>query len=439
MPGTAAKVWLSEKQLAVVTEFGQARSLPQFLIQRATIVRLAFEGHLNEDIASAVGVERHQVGLWRKRWAQAWKSLTLLECSEPHRLREGIRECLTDAPRAGRRGKISAVQITQILALACEKPALSQRPITHWTTPELRSEVIKRGIVPSVSVSQVGRYLRQAVLQPHRQKMWINTTEKDPVVFQQDVELVCQTYLTAMECFTKDGTRTVCVDEMTGLQALERPAPDQAMQPGQVERREFEYLRHGTTTVIGNWDVVVGAMFAETIGPTRTETDFVTHIAAMVKTDPDVPWRIVLDRLNIHWSVSLVMWVALICGIQDDLGVKGKSGVLKNQASRRAFLSDPRHRIRFVFLPKHSSWLNQVEVIFGIVMRKVMRRGDFKSVADLEDKLRQFFPYFNETMARPFEWTYTGKPGVKSSVKSFIPPHRHPRRLSNVKLAKLKL
>ncbi|MCX7421029.1 MAG: hypothetical protein NT013_16015 [Planctomycetia bacterium] len=143
------------------------------------------------------------------------------------------------------------MQITQILATACEKPELSQRPITHWTDRELQEEVIKRGIASSISVSQVGRYLRQAVLQPHRQKMWINTTEKDPVAFQQDVELVCHTYQTAMECFARDGTRTVSVDEMTGLQALERPTPDIAMKPGQVVRREFEYIRHGTTTVIG--------------------------------------------------------------------------------------------------------------------------------------------------------------------------------------------
>jgi transposase len=437
MPGKAAKVRLSERQLGILTEFSKSRSLPQFVSQRAMIICLAFEGHWNEEIASVVGLERHQVGLWRRRWADAWEGLCLLECSEPLRLREAIRECLTDAPRAGCRGKISAVQIAQILAVACETPELSQRPITHWTAKELRDEVLKRGIVSSISVSQIGRYLRQAVLQPHRQKMWINTTETDPVVFQQEVELVCHTYLAAMECFTQDGTRTVCCDEMTGLQALERPAPDQAMQPGQVQRREFEYIRHGTTTLIGNWDVVAGTMFAETIGPTRTETDFVTHVATMVATDPDVPWRIVLDRLNVHWSASLVLWVAAILGIKDDLGVKGQSGVLKNQASRRAFLSDSSHRIRFVFLPKHSSWLNQIEVIFGIVMRKVMRRGDFTSVDDLEDKLRQFLKYFNETMARPFDWTYTGKPISRSPMAPFCPPHRRSRRLSNVELAQL--
>ena len=439
MPGKAAKVRLSERQLEILTEFSQSRSQPRFISQRAEMICLAFAGRSNEKIASTVAVGRHQVGLWRRRWASAGESLTLWECSEPPRLREANRQCLTDAPRAGCGGQTTAAQVTQILAVACQKPELPQRPITHWTPPELRDEVLQRGIVTNISVSQVGRYLQQAVLQPHRQKMWINTTEKDPVAFQRDVETVCQTYLTAEEAFAKDGTRTSCVDEATGLQALERPAPEQGVQPGRVARQEFEYIRHGTTTVIGNWDVVQGRVFRMTIGPTRNEADFVNHIAATVATDPQVTWRIIVDRLNVHWSASLVEWVAQTGGSDEPLGVKGQSGVLKNQASRRAFLTDPSHRIQFVFLPKHSSWLNQIEVIFGIMNRKVLHRGDFKSVADLEDKLRAFFEYFNKTMARPFDWTYTGQPTTRTPRASFCPPHRKRRRPSKVEIAKLSL
>ncbi len=113
--------------------------------------------------------------------------------------------------------------------------------------------------------------------------------------------------------------------------------------------------------------------------------------------------------------------------------------MLHNQAARREFLSDPSHRIRFVFLPKHSSWLNQVEVIFGIVMRKVLRRGNFTSVADLEEKLRLFLKYFNATMAHPFEWTYTGRPTAPRSPPPFCPPHRRQPRPSKTTLAKLVL
>ena len=107
--------------------------------------------------------------------------------------------------------------------------------------------------------------------------------------------------------------------------------------------------------------------------------------------------------------------------------------------SRRAFLSDPAHRIRFVFLPKHSSWLNQIETVFGIIMRKVVRRGNFPSVTDLEAKLQHFLAYYNQTMAHPFKWTYTGKPLHKPDRIPYCPPHRRPRKLAKVKLAKLTL
>lgn len=181
---------------------------------------------------------------------------------------------------------------------------------------------MKRGIVESISVSQVGRYLLQAQLQPHRRKMWINTTEKDPAVFAEQVCEVCDTYLAATEKFESDGTRTMSCDEMTGLQALERAAPDQPMRPGQVERREFEYVRHGTTTLIGNWDVVQGRTIANTIGPTRTEADFVAHIEQTVNTDPDANWVFIVDQLNIHWSAGLVEWIAKQCDLDTPLGKK---------------------------------------------------------------------------------------------------------------------
>lgn len=113
--------------------------------------------------------------------------------------------------------------------------------------------------------------------------------------------------------------------------------------------------------------------------------------------------------------------------------------MLRSQATRREFLSDSNHRLRFVFLPKHSSWLNQIEVIFGIVMRKVMRRGHFTSVADLEDKLRRFLKYFNDTLAHPFHWTYTGKPTTSQRRQRFCPPHRRQLWPSKITLVNLSL
>ena len=105
-------------------------------------------------------------------------------------------------------------------------------------------------------------------------------------------------------------------------------------------------------------------------------------------------------------------------------------------ASRKEFLSDEGHRIRFVYLPKHSSWLNQIEIIFGIIHRKLLRGGNFTSVADLEEQLRQFMDYYNRTMAHPFAWTYTGKPVQKQRRARFVAPHRKIKLGKSQRLAK---
>ena len=153
-----------------------------------------------------------------------------------------------------------------------------------------------------------------------------------------------------------------------------------------------------------------------TLGPTRTEVDFAVHIEQTVATDPWAGWVFIADNLNTHQSESLVRYVAEACRIEDDLGEKEKEGVLKSQESRAKFLSDPGHRIRFVYTPKHSSWLNQIEGIFGVIMRKVVRRGSFSSVKDLNDKLVNFIAYFNRVFAHPFRWTYTGRPLMAKRV-----------------------
>jgi transposase len=197
---------------------------------------------------------------------------------------------------------------------------------------------------------------------------------------------------------------------MTGIQALQRIAATIPMSPGHIELREFEYERHGTLTLIGNFHVVTGAVLAPTLGPTRTEQDFARHIAKTVALDPKAGYVFVLDNLNIHQSATLVELVVKLCGLEQDLGKKGQRGVLKSMKSRQEFLSDLSHRIRFVYVPKHSSWLNQIEIIFGIIMRKVVRRGNFTSTQDLRDKLLAFIAYFNDVFAKPFNWTYTGRP-----------------------------
>ena len=206
---------------------------------------------------------------------------------------------------------------------------------------------------------------------------------------------------------------------MTGIQALERTMPDIPMKPGRSVKREFEYIRHGTQTLIASFNVATGAIDLATVGDTRTSLDFETHVTHLLAQSPDAAkYHLVMDCLNTHQSEALVRLAAALEPIPMELGQKGKSGILHSMTTRSEFLADPTHRLVIHFTPKHCSWMNQIEIWFGILMawrvtrpaRKLLRRGNFTSTDALKTRILEFVEYFNRTMAKPFKWTYKGKP-----------------------------
>lgn len=247
-------------------------------------------------------------------------------------------------------------------------------------------------------------------MRPHKIRYWLHSTEKveSPDSFAQKVNEICRLYQNAQEASRK-GAHIISTDEMTGIQALEHKYPDKLPLPGQCAKMEFEYIRHGTTSLIGFFDTATGRMEAPYLNSTRTEEDFVKAVERLINTDPEASWTFVCDGLNTHKSESLVRFVAEACGLETELGKKGKSGILKNMESRADFLHDPSHRIRFVYTPKHSSWMNQIEIWFGIISRKLLKRKSYSSIEELEQSILRFIEQYNLT-AHPFKWTYAGVP-----------------------------
>jgi hypothetical protein len=261
------------------------------------------------------------VGFWRRRWIEGHTDLSAN--SNQKKLSQAIDNVLSDKQRPGTPVTYTVEQVCQIIALACETPP---EPLTHWTRDDLAREAAARGIVKQISPSTIGRILNEADLKPHRSQYWLNHEVEDEATFREEVRDICKEYHQAGEKHDQ-GVHIISVDEKTGIQAKEHSHPTHRMEPGKLEAVEYEYERHGTQTLIANFEVAFVQVINPTVGDTRTEEDFVNHIVSTVEIEPQGQWIFICDQLNTHKSATLVQAIALLCEIEDDIGIKGKNGM----------------------------------------------------------------------------------------------------------------
>ncbi len=227
--------------------------------------------------------------------------------------------------------------------------------------------------------------------------------ETQTTAFKERVDKICSHYINISGGKFDDNTCYYSSDEKTGIQAKSR-THSRAVKKGYVEKMESEYQRNGTQCLIAGKDLVSGKIESYTIGDTRKEEDYLQHIQDLVRDKEGKKHVIFCDQLNTHKSASLVKWIAKTIGLKEDLGEKGKSGILRSQHTRQEFLEDENHRIRFIYTPKHCSWINQIENWFSIIQKKVIKRGNFPTIGDLKQKIISFIEYYNNCLSKPMIW-----------------------------------
>ena len=290
-----------------------------------------------------------------------------------------------------------------VVALACELPESSGSPGTRRSLDDLARQLVNDYAAAAMSRSTIARVLRAADVQPHRCRYWLNSHDPDFLDRARDLSRL---YAQALRRHGR-GHLLLCTDEKTGMQILQRLHPTRPCRPGVPQRREYEYVRHGTRCLLASLVVATGEVVWD-LGPTRTALDFANHLlhtADRCWGCRGLTW--VVDNLNTHYSREVCEVLALL---NDQAPRPGR---WRTAAQRRAYVAAPGHRFRLVFLPRHGSWLNQVELFFSVLARRFLRRGDFAGVAQFEERLGIFLEAYNAAEAHPYRWSYRGEVRVR--------------------------
>ena len=351
---------------------------------------MAAEEKNNTRIAEAPGTTYPAVSIWRNRF---YNNMDLIartgEYDGPDgekKLSDVIKSVLSDKQRPGKEPVFTPEQIMLINELACKNPKDFGCEPGCRNPASLAKEAARQGIVGSIFVASVERFLKSAGIAPWKNRYRPSSPEKhdNPESFKK-IEKICGICLQAAEpagC----GTEVYSTDGMTRIRALERRYQDKPVRPGSPALHGSEYIRHGTISLITFLRAADGRIRSPYLNSTRNEEDFCNAVRQLMAEDADKNYIIICDGLNTHKSEGLVKLAAQECSITADPGIKGKKGIPESMKSREAFLMDESHRIRFVYTPEHSSRVNRIEIWSGIISRKLLKKGSYKSVEEMAQR-----------------------------------------------------
>jgi transposase len=347
----AQQVIVSSADKKTLRALVTAKKTEQRLVLRANIILMASEGRSTQNIAKALDTSKQTVSLWRSRFAFY-----------------GI-DGLSDKGRSGRPRTLSDATRLEILSLACE-PLTGQEGRVTPTLNELTARAIKRGAVLSISRSHLHRILQEGDIHPHRVQQWLHSPDPE---FRYKVNTICELYRTAPK-----NSVVLSIDEKSGIQAIERKNLGRPARKGQLYKEEFEYIRHGTQCLIAALDVHTGRVFGQ-CRDRRTQIDLLEFMQEVAKIYPTREVHVIWDNLNTH----------------------------RNKEVWDKFNAEQNYRFHFHFTPIHASWVNQIELVFGIYSRRVLRHASHKSIKHLQERTKTFIEERNQH-AKPFKWTFNG-------------------------------